>query len=117
MRWVTPGEPEDCRLYLRTGAAPRTTVEVNWTIYRASLLPVNTKRAYYEVSITDGTPFVAITQTSWSSRDSRDLRLQIWSEAHSPFRWFTAEWKVFYKQSRQKNIINEIPTISSSGGS
>jgi len=42
IRWVTPGEPEDCRLYLRTGAAPRTTVEVNWTVYKAPLLPENT---------------------------------------------------------------------------
>jgi pimeloyl-ACP methyl ester carboxylesterase len=117
IRWVTAGEPEDCRLYLRTGAAPRTTVEVNWTIYRASLLPDGVKRAYYEVSITDGTPMVGITQTVWSSRDTRDLRLQIWSEAHSPFRWFNAEWRVFSIESRKKNIIDEIPLVGSSGGS
>jgi hypothetical protein len=117
IRWVTAGEPEDCRLYLRTGAAPRNAVEVNWTVYKALLLSDGTKRAYYEVSITDGTPLVGITQVLWSSRDTRDLRLQILSEAHSPFRWFTAEWRVYYKESRQKNIINEIPAISSSGGS
>ena len=116
VKWVTPGEPEDCRLYLRTGAAPRTTVEVNWTVYKAPLLPDSTKRAYYEVNITDGTPLVGITQAMWSSRDTRDLRLQVFSEAHSPFRWFTAEWRVYYKESRQKKIIDEIPAISSSGG-
>lgn len=117
MRWVTVGEPEDCRLYLRVSAAPRTTVEVSWTIYQASLLPTGTKRAYYEVSITDGTPLVAVTQTAWSSRDTRDLRLRIWSEAHSPFRWFNAEWRVFSIEARQKKIIDEIPLNGSSGGS
>jgi len=117
IRWVTPGEPEDCRLYLRVGAAPRTTVELNWTVYRASLLPKATKRAYYEVKITDGTPLVAITKTAWFNRDTRDLRLRIWSEAHSPFRWFTAEWRVYYIESRQEKIIDDIPTIGSSGRS
>lgn len=108
IRWVTAGEPDDCRLYLRVNAAPRTTVEVSWTVYKALLLPIDTKRAYYEVEITDGTPFVAITQVDWSSRDTRDIRLRIWSEANSPFRWFNAEWRVFYLESRQINIIEEI---------
>ncbi|MDD5288712.1 MAG: alpha/beta hydrolase [Dehalococcoidales bacterium] len=116
-RWVTADEPEDCRLYLRVSAAPRTTVEANWTIYRSPLLPEGTKRAYYEVNITDGTPLVAITHISWLNEDTRDLRLRVWSEAHSPFRWFTAKWRVYNYESRQKNIISEIPIVSSSGGS
>jgi pimeloyl-ACP methyl ester carboxylesterase len=116
-RWVTAGEPEDCRLYLRVGAAPRTTVEVNWAVYRSPLLPEGTKRAYYEVKITDGTPLVAVTQVAWSSKNTRDLKLRVWSEADSPFRWFTAEWRVYYYESRQKRIIDEIPTVSSPSGS
>jgi pimeloyl-ACP methyl ester carboxylesterase len=114
IRWVTPGEPEDCRLYIRTGAAPRTTVKINWTVFKASLLPEGKKRAYYEVNITDGTPLVGITQIVWPSRDTRDLRLHIWSEAHSPFRWFSAEWRVYSLESRQKDIVNEFPVINSS---
>jgi pimeloyl-ACP methyl ester carboxylesterase len=116
-RWVTAGEPEDCRLYLRVGAAPRTTVEVNWVVYRAPLLPEGSKRSYYEVKITDGTPLVAVTQVAWSSKNKGDLRLRVWSEADSPFRWFTAEWRVYYYESRQRRIIDEIPIISSTGGS
>lgn len=115
VRWATPGEPEDCRIYLRVGAAPRTTVEVEWTVYKALLLPENEKKAYYEVNITDGTLLVGITQIAWSSRDARDLRLRIWSEAQSPFRWFAAEWKVYHLESRSRNIISELPVSSSSG--
>jgi len=117
VHWVTNNESEDCRLYLRTGAAPRTTVEVNWVIYRSPLLPESTKRAYYEVSITDGTPLVAITRVVWASKDSRDVRLRILSEAHSPFRWFDAEWRVYYLESRQRGIIDEIPYTELSSGS
>jgi pimeloyl-ACP methyl ester carboxylesterase len=108
INWVTPGEPQDCRLNLDLSAAPRTTVEVRWTVYKAILLPEGKKRAYYELHITDGTPLVGITQIQWSSRDMRDLRLRVWSEAQSPFRWFSAEWKVFYLESRHRNIIDEI---------
>jgi hypothetical protein len=114
-RWITSNEPEDCRLYLRVGAAPRTTVEVNWAVYRSPLLPEGMKRAYYEVNITDGTPLVAITQVAWASKDNRDLRLRIRSEADSPFRWFDAEWRVYYYETRQKRIIDEIPAVSSPG--
>jgi pimeloyl-ACP methyl ester carboxylesterase len=115
VHWVVPGEPEDCRLYLRVGAAPRTTVEVEWTIYKALLLPEDEKRAYYEVNITDGTLLVGVTQIDWSSRDTRDLRLRIQSEAQSPFRWFAAEWKVFHLESRTTNIISGLVVSSSSG--
>jgi hypothetical protein len=106
INWVTPGEPQDCRLNLDLSAAPRTTVEVRWTVYKAILLPEGKKRAYYELQITDGTPLVGITQIQGARRDTRDLRLRVWSEAQSPFRWFSAEWKVFYLESRHRNIID-----------
>lgn len=109
VRWLTPGEPADGRIYVRTGAAPLSTVKVQWTIYQVPLLPAGTKRAYYEVNIRDGTPLVGVTMVEWSSRDSRDLRLRIQSEAHSPFRWFKAEWRVYYMVSLLRNIIQEIP--------
>ncbi len=108
INWVAPGEPRDCRLNLDLSAAPRTTVEVRWTVYKAILLPEGKKRSYYELHITDGTPLVGITQIQWSSRDARDLRLRVWSEAQSPFRWFTAEWKVFSLESRHRNVIGEM---------
>lgn len=108
INWVTPGEPQDCRLTLDLSAAPRTTVEVRWTVYKAILLPEGKKRAYYELHITDGTPLVGITHIQWSSRDTRDLRLRVWSEAQSPFRWFSAEWKLFFLESRHRNIIDEM---------
>jgi hypothetical protein len=109
VRWLTPGEPADGLIYLRTGAAPLSTVRVQWTIYQVPLLPVGKKRAYYEVNIRDGTPLVGASRVEWSSRDSRDLRLRIQSEADSPFRWFKAEWRVYYMVSLQRNIIQEIP--------
>jgi pimeloyl-ACP methyl ester carboxylesterase len=108
IRWAAPGEPEDFRLYMDVGAAPRTTVEVKWTIYKALLLPDGKKRAYYEVSITEGTPLVGVTKIQWSSRDTRDLRLRVLSEAQSPFRWFAVNWKVFQVESRHRNIIDEM---------
>lgn len=115
-RWQAPGEPTDGRVYLRTRAAPLSTITVDWTVYQAPLLPVGSKRAYYEVSIKDGTPLVGVTYVAWSSRDSRDLRLRVQSEAHSPFRWFKAEWRVYQAVIRQHNIINEIPVSAAAVG-
>lgn len=112
LRWLNPDNPEDCRLYLRTRAAPRNTVRVGWTIYRCGLLPTVTKRAHYEVEIIDGTPLASIKHVSWATEDTRDLRIQIWSEAQSPFRWFKAEWKAYYIESRQRKVIDEIPTYT-----
>jgi pimeloyl-ACP methyl ester carboxylesterase len=110
-KWLDTNNLQDGRLSLQTSAAPRTSVELKWSIYDRGLLPEGTKRAYYEVSIKDGTPLTAIGEVSWTSVDVRDIRLLISSEAHSPFRWFKAEWRVFKLESRQKGIIDEIPTI------
>ncbi len=107
--WLSPDNPEDCRLYLRTRAAPRSRVQVDWSIYRQGLLPVGIERGRYEVEIVSGTPLTNITHVSWVTDDPRDLRLRIWSQAESPFRWFKTEWRVYSKESRQRKVIDEIP--------
>jgi pimeloyl-ACP methyl ester carboxylesterase len=107
-RWLSPDNPEDCQLYLRTRAAPRNCVEVDWSIYRCGLLPPGTQRDHYEVEIVTGTPLTNIRYVSWVAGDLRDLRLRISSEAESPFRWFRAEWRVYSKESRYRKVIDEI---------
>jgi len=108
-RWVSQDNPEDCRLYLQTRAAPRNWVQADWTIFGRALLPPGIKRGHYEVEIVTGTPLTNIRQVSWVTDDPRDLRLQIRSEAQSPFRWFKAKWRAYYKESRQRKVIDEIP--------
>jgi pimeloyl-ACP methyl ester carboxylesterase len=108
-RWLSPDDPGDCRLYLRTRAAPRNYVEVDWSIYRRGLLPPGIERDHYEVEIVTGTPLTNIRYVSWVDSDLRDLRLQISSEAERPFRWFKAEWRVYSKESRYRKVIDEIP--------
>ena len=114
-RWLSPDNPEDCRLYLRTRAAPRTSVQADWQIYQRGLLPVGIERDHYEVEIVTGTPLTNIRRVSWVTDDPRDSRLRIWSEAESPFRWFEAEWRVYSKESRQRKVIDEIPGETQSG--
>jgi hypothetical protein len=46
---------------------------------------------------------------SWETDDTRDLRLRISSQAESPFQWFEAKWRVYFKESRQRRVIDEIP--------
>jgi hypothetical protein len=106
--WLSSDNLEDCRLYLRTRAAPRNYVEVDWSIYRHGLLPVGIERDHYEVEIVTGTPLTNVRYVSWLSGYSRDLRLRISSEAESPFRWFKAEWRVYSKESRYRKVIDEI---------
>ena len=106
--WLSPDNPEDCRLYLRTRAAPRSRVQVDWSIYRQGLLPMEIKRDRYEVEIVTGTPLTNITRVSWITDDPRDLRLRIWSQAESPFRWCKAEWRAYSKGIRQRKVIDEI---------
>ncbi len=107
--WLSPDNPEDHRLYLRTRAAPGSYLEVEWSVYRRGLLPEGIKRDHYEVEIVTGTPLTKIERVSWATDDPRDLRLRIWSEAESPFRWFKAEWRAYSKESRQRKVIDEIP--------
>ena len=107
--WFTPGNPQDSRLYIQTSAAPRNSVQIDWSIYRKGLLPVGTERDRYEIEITTGTPFTNIREAKWANTQNfRDVRLRINSEAESPFRWFKAEWSVFAKETRVIDVISEL---------
>jgi len=106
-RWLSPDDAGDCLLYLKTRAAPRSTVRVDWQTYRMGLL-AGTERDHYEVDIATGTPLTTIRYVSWLSGDPRDLRLRISSEAESPFRWFQAEWRVYAKEGRYRQVIGEM---------
>ncbi len=119
-RWLNPDDSEDCRLYIRTRAAPRSSVQVEWSIYQQGLLPEGVAHDHYEVEIVTGTPLTGIRRALWETDDPRDLRVRIYSEAQSPFRWFKAECRVYYKGSRQRRIIDEIPSetlLGTSSGS
>jgi pimeloyl-ACP methyl ester carboxylesterase len=111
VRWLSPDNPEDCRLYLRTRAAPRNYVQVYWEIYRQGLLAEGTKRDHYEIEIVAGTPLAEVYHASWATDNLRDLRAQVWSRTERPFRWFEAKWRVYYQESRYRQIIDEIPTL------
>jgi pimeloyl-ACP methyl ester carboxylesterase len=110
-RWAVPDGTSDCRLYLKTRAAPRSTVRLDWQTYRMGLL-VGTERDHYEVGITTGTPLTTIRDVSWLSGDPRDLRLSISSEAERPFRWFQAVWRVYAKEGRYRQVIDEMVEMS-----
>ena len=114
-RWFVPDDINDCQLYLKTRAAPRSSVQVDWGIYRRGLLPADTSRDHYEVEIATGTPLTTIRYASWLSGDHRDLRLQISSEAESPFRWFKAGWRVYSKESRYRQVIDEMAVQAALG--
>jgi hypothetical protein len=108
-RWFVSDDSGDCRLYIRSWAAPRNRVKVDWEIYEQALLSERVERDHYEVEIFTGTPLTSIKYVSWLTDDPRDLRLQVMSEAESPFRWFRAEWRVYAKEARERQIIDELP--------
>jgi len=107
--WLNPDDAENCQVCLRTRAAPRSSVQVEWNVYQQGLLPPGVMRDHYEVEIISSTPLTGIRYVSWESDDPRDLRLRIDSEAQSPFRWFQAEWRLYHKESIQRRLIDEIP--------
>ena len=109
VRWLDLDNPEDFRLCLRTRAAPRNYIQVDWDIYRQGLLPL--ERDHYEVEITAGTPLTGIEKLSWATDAPQDFRLQIRSRAERPFRWFEAEWRVYHEENRQRKVIDEIPLL------
>jgi pimeloyl-ACP methyl ester carboxylesterase len=109
--WYSADDTGDCRLYLKTRAAPRSTVRLDWQTYRIGLL-AGTERDHYEVDIATGTPLTTIRYVSWLSGDPRDLRLIISSEAERPFRWFQAEWRVYAKEGRYRQVIGEMAALS-----
>jgi len=106
--WISADNPEDCRLYLRTMAAPRNEVQVEWSIYRQGLLPEGVERNHYEVEIVAGTPLTSVQRVEWLTDNPCDLMLQIWSRAERPLRWFKVEWRVYSTEIRQISIIDEL---------
>ena len=108
VRWFASDDINNCQLYLKTRAAPKSSVQVDWSVYRRGLLPADTSRGHYEVEIVTGTPLTTIRYVSWLSSYPDDLRLRISSEAESPFRWFKAEWRVYDQQSRYRKVIDEM---------
>jgi hypothetical protein len=75
------------------------------------LLAEGKKRDHYEIEITAGTPLAEINQASWLNDNPRDLRVAVSSRAERPFRWYQAKWRVYYQESRVRNIIDEIPAL------
>lgn len=110
-RWLNPDDPADCRLYLHTRAAPRNYIQVNWNIYVQGMLDEGKQRDHYEIEITGGTPMAAINEAAWLNDNPRDLRVAVSSHAERPFRWYEASWRVYSQESRQRNVIDEIPAV------
>ena len=108
-RWVNPNDPSDGRIYLKTRAAPRSSVQVDWGCYQTVLLPSGIVRDHYEVEVETGTQLTAIGKVFWETGDLGDVRLTISSQSPGPFRWFKANWRVYYKESRERKIIDEFP--------
>jgi pimeloyl-ACP methyl ester carboxylesterase len=106
--WANQDDPADTHLNLVTRAAPLSAVNVDWSVYQKGLLPSGIGRDHYEVEIETGTQLSSIGNLSWQTSDSRDLRLRISSQSESPFRWFRANWRVFYKENRQRQFIDEM---------
>ncbi len=107
-RWLSPDDPSDCRLFIRTRAAPQNYIEVNWNIYVQGLLPVGKQRDHYEMEITAGTPLASINDAGWQTDDPRDLRVSVTSRAERPFRWYQATWRVYSQEPKQRNIVGEL---------
>jgi len=114
-RWLTADNPEDYRLFLRTRAAPRMSVQVHWSVNSNVIMPEGTERDRYEIETVTGTPFTGINEASWFSNDQRDLRIQIRSKAAGPLRWFKAKWRTYAKEKIERKIIDEIPGETLSG--
>jgi pimeloyl-ACP methyl ester carboxylesterase len=108
--WFNTDDKEDCRLRIRTRAAPRTSIKVNWSTYVQGLLPEGFERDRYEINIVTGTPLTSIAYTSWLTDDPRDVNIKVWSKAERPFRWFQVEWRVYFIEPKERKVINEIPS-------
>ncbi len=108
-RWVSPAMATDCRLFLRTRAAPRASIRADWSVYEYPPLPPGTSRDHYEIKILAGTTFTNIPRAGWTTNDPTDTRITAVSEAQGPLRSFRAEWRVYSTQSRYRKIIDEIP--------
>ena len=105
--WASAEDSSDGRLYLKTRAAPRGSIQVDWSVYQQGLLPPGIKRDHYEVEIETGSQLAGIGRVTWETDNPRDIRLRLSSQAQGPFRWFRAQWKVYYKETRERKIIDE----------
>jgi len=111
VRWQSADNSADFRLYFKTSAAPRNSIQVDYKIYVQGLLAEGTKRDHYEIEIVAGTPMAEISQASWMTDNPRDLRVQVSSRVERPFRWYEAKWRGYYQESRTRNVIDEIPLL------
>jgi pimeloyl-ACP methyl ester carboxylesterase len=110
--WANPDNLTDDRLLLSTHASPGSSVQIDWRVYQEGLLPSGITRDHYEVELNTGTQLATISQVNWATDNPQDLRLLISSQAQRPFRWFQANWRVYYKESRQRQVIDELPVDS-----
>lgn len=111
VRWLEPNDTYDCRLYLRTSAAPRSSVRIDWEIYLQGRLDAGLRRDRWEIEVTAGTPLSEVYRAAWLGDDPQDIRVLAFSRAEKPFRWFEANWRVYYKEVRQRKIIDEVPAV------
>jgi pimeloyl-ACP methyl ester carboxylesterase len=109
INWANPDDARNGKLNIQTRAAPRSSVQVDWSVYEEGLLPAGIERDHYEVELETGTQFTSIGDIVWETNDRQDVRLRIASQAQSPFRWFKVQWRVYYKESRQRQIIDSLP--------
>lgn len=70
--------------------------------------PRGSERDHYEIEIIAGTPLAAIDEAAWETDNPRDLRVGVSSHAERPFRWYQANWRVYYHESRTRNVIDEV---------
>ncbi|MBI4188664.1 MAG: alpha/beta hydrolase [Chloroflexi bacterium] len=108
IRLSNPGDPTDCRLYVKTRAAPKSRVQARWNTLQYQTLPPEVNRDHYEIKITGGTSLVKIPQASWLTSNTTDTRLQAWSQAEGPFRWFKADVQIYSQQAVRRKLIDEI---------
>jgi len=108
--WLSPESKADFRIKVKSQAAPLTSIEIDWTIYKSSLFPPGQDRSFYDIEMTEGTPLASIRHASWMRNNPSNPVFWIWSEAQSPFRWFKAEWSIYQKEKRLRKIIDEIPS-------
>ncbi|MFC1988404.1 esterase/lipase family protein [Chloroflexota bacterium] len=110
--WLTLENESDLRINVQSQAAPLTSVNIDWTIYKSGLLPQERDRTFYDIEMTEGTPLAGIRYASWLSESPNNPVFWVWSEAQSPFRWFKVEWSVYQKEKRLINIIGEITSTA-----
>ncbi|MFC1953225.1 esterase/lipase family protein [Chloroflexota bacterium] len=108
--WLTLENENDLRINVQSQAAPLSSVNINWTIYKSGLFPPEKSRTFYDIEMTEGTPLAGIRYAAWLDDSPDNPVFWIWSEAQSPFRWFKVEWRIYQKETRLVNIINEITT-------